>query len=311
MTEHLPAELWSQIFSMACTDGGSTACTLSEVSRYVRTIILPLQLHNVAIIGPAKMVQFTALLQSRKYEPNYRRVRHLFLSYLWRGGGWKDSKITKDQYDIALRDLLIMTSENLITLTSTLPQHKVGPESVLYYSFPNLRELTIHGHLYEPIPFDRCVPLQANFPTLRYLHILSSPENSHVYTSRASSLTHIRLSSVWRIGDDLYAAIDNALQASTDDGTPQPPSPPFLLPHTVKRILIETRSVPLSYRPEGDDARRGPRMAALQGHNTEGKLVLLEPAIWLRQGRSNSLGLERCDWEDRIVGGHGCWFEYL
>ncbi|KAI0087109.1 hypothetical protein BDY19DRAFT_893577, partial [Irpex rosettiformis] len=80
MTEHLPTELWSQIFTMACVDGGNTACALSEVSRYARAIVLPFQLHNVALVGPAKIIKFAALLKSRRHESNHRRVRHLFLS---------------------------------------------------------------------------------------------------------------------------------------------------------------------------------------------------------------------------------------
>lgn len=313
MTELLPVELWSQIFSTACLDGGRTACTLSEVSRTVRDIVLPFQLDNAAVIGPAKIIHFAALLRSRQHEPNTCRVRHLFLSYLWQGRGWHDAGITKEQYDIALRDIFAITAATLLTLTSTLPQQKVGLESVLCYPFSHLQELTIHGPLFNPIPIDDNVPIQSEFPALRYLHVLSSPENAYIYTSRAPALTHIRFSSLWRFNTDLYEAIDDALQPldNSSESVQQPPPAPFHLSRSVEKILIETRIVPLAFRQGSEDIRRGPMMTTLQRHDKKGKLVLLDPEVALRGPATPSHRIERQEWENRLVGGPGCWNGHL
>jgi hypothetical protein len=309
MSISLPPEIWTRIFLEACVDGGSMACTLSEVSKYFRDVILPFQLDNVALLGPNKMVIFAEILQRRQSIPFCRRVRHLFLSS---PRAKKHPVIPRETYEKTLRFILSTTAPDLITLTNTLPQERIGIDSVLCSPFPKLQELTIHGHFLNPIDVGPGAQLQPSFPALTHLHILSSSENAHVYTSRATQLTHLRLSAMVRLSADLYNALSDALSANTNDSSvadnvTRQPVLPFKLSFSIKRILIQSDSALSRFGYAQANLWRGQLVTALESHDREGKLEVLPAPV--RSGRPGVLhiGNERNEWQDRIVGGHGCW----
>ncbi|KAI0688451.1 hypothetical protein BC835DRAFT_1372575 [Cytidiella melzeri] len=308
MSQNFPTELWAHIFLMACVDGGRSACSITQVSHYFRSIMLPFQLHNVALIGPAKIAQFAKVLHDREQTPAFRRVRHLFLSNSC--GAGKNPTFSKEGYEAAIRYILATTAPDLLTLTNTLPQGKVGFDNVLYVPFPKLRELTIHGPFLSPTHAEVVhLQLQPALPALEYLHILSAPENSYVYTCRGLSLKYIRFSTLVMVTPDFYNALSNVLQTdSADEGhnVSQRPSSPFNLPRGISKILIDT-SIGLSrFRHILERARRRSLMTALESLERQGRLVFLDQPVY-----GQLAGIEREDWLDRIHGGPGCWLQHL
>ncbi|KAF7967344.1 hypothetical protein HWV62_34679 [Athelia sp. TMB] len=74
--EWMPVELWRPIFMMACVDDGTTGCSLSRVSKYIRDVSAPFRYYSVGIKGLASALLFAELLES---SPDIR-VTHLFLT---------------------------------------------------------------------------------------------------------------------------------------------------------------------------------------------------------------------------------------
>lgn len=74
--DHCPAEIWSQIFSYACKDDGSTGCSLSLTSKYIRETSKSVRYTSVAIYGVTKISCFYQLLKRGKTSP----ITYLFIS---------------------------------------------------------------------------------------------------------------------------------------------------------------------------------------------------------------------------------------
>lgn len=56
--DHLPPEISSKIYRLACTDGGTTGRSLALVSRFIRDASEPYQLHSIAINNAADAAGF-------------------------------------------------------------------------------------------------------------------------------------------------------------------------------------------------------------------------------------------------------------
>ncbi|KAI0081535.1 hypothetical protein K474DRAFT_1587422, partial [Panus rudis PR-1116 ss-1] len=72
MEHQCPAEIWTKIFSFACTDGGYTGCSLSRVSRYFRDASLPVKLQTVSLHGERSACLFLNMLRSRPHPPRVK-----------------------------------------------------------------------------------------------------------------------------------------------------------------------------------------------------------------------------------------------
>ena len=73
-----PPEVCSQIFAIACTDGGYTGCALSAVSRYIHDTSSPYKFQSVALHNTRQAVSFTSVLD--RTLPRLRGVAFLFIS---------------------------------------------------------------------------------------------------------------------------------------------------------------------------------------------------------------------------------------
>ncbi|KZP05551.1 hypothetical protein FIBSPDRAFT_702196, partial [Athelia psychrophila] len=74
----VPTEIWTKIFSHACTDSGLTGCSLALVSRFFRAASEPVKLQSIALSGPRRIIDFESTLCA--IPAHLRRVRYLFLS---------------------------------------------------------------------------------------------------------------------------------------------------------------------------------------------------------------------------------------
>lgn len=319
MADRLSAELWAQIFFEASVDGGRTACALSEVSRYFRDVMLPFQFDNVALIGYHKITRFAELLRDKQNQTNHFRVRHLFVSY----STWvllsssRPLKGAPGASGAALQYVLSTTAPFLLTLTCTVPEGRIGNESLSSFRFPMLRELTIHGEIAGSIhssatPFP---PLNPNFPALQRLHLLTSPQTFYVYTQHAPNLTHVRFSSLGALTVRLFEALrhvsepvitgtNNSSSIATDD-----PDSLFKLPPTVEKVLIQMSPSMSAFKHRSPFVNGGPTITAFGELRGRGKLVFLDKPDDLSLPAYLVVSNERKDWEGRIIGALGCWAE--
>jgi hypothetical protein len=73
----LPTELLEDIFGMACTDGGQTACALRAACRTFHQTVDPLRFENVFVTKQARIVALARILKN--LPPERRRVRNLHI----------------------------------------------------------------------------------------------------------------------------------------------------------------------------------------------------------------------------------------
>lgn len=77
--DRCPPEICSQIFTLACTDGGYTGRSLSAVSKYIHETSKPHKYKSIALHGVYSAEVFASFLEARSSEVN-RGVMHLFVS---------------------------------------------------------------------------------------------------------------------------------------------------------------------------------------------------------------------------------------
>ncbi|KAJ3519924.1 hypothetical protein NM688_g9230 [Phlebia brevispora] len=175
----LPLELHSQIFELACVDDGSTARSLSIVSRYVRDVAEPFFYQSLTVAGLGPLTEFLARLQRL---PSHRRhVRRLFLSdrtareMLQKSVPMDDANM--DQYQLeksVIIHILDLVAPALQSLTFLISCPFTSTELIGHLfslKLPRLRALAVHG--YYPFPH-----LPDAMPNVEHLH-LSGNRNPH------------------------------------------------------------------------------------------------------------------------------------
>src|ERR1700691_3175931 len=77
--DHCPPEVCSQIFSLACTDGGYTGRSLSAVSRYIHETSKPYKYKSIGLHGVHKASAFASFLEGSSSDI-VDGIAHLFVS---------------------------------------------------------------------------------------------------------------------------------------------------------------------------------------------------------------------------------------
>ncbi|KIP06865.1 hypothetical protein PHLGIDRAFT_445048 [Phlebiopsis gigantea 11061_1 CR5-6] len=198
--DRCPVELLLEIASFACTDGGSTGCALSSVSRYIRHAVEPARYRSISLRGMKKVLHFADRLQNMDKPP---KVEHLLLSVL--GAPYIHCRATATLLsNMAESDKTAAVQACTTTLSQLAPTLDIlflYDESPFLLSdvaieFPRLQDLSIP-----------CPSTVSNFishdiyPSLRRLHVsnIRSFDFTELWASLAygaPSFTHLRLSGV-------------------------------------------------------------------------------------------------------------------
>ncbi|KAI0086053.1 hypothetical protein BDY19DRAFT_857751, partial [Irpex rosettiformis] len=196
----LPIELHSQIFELACTDDGTTARSLSSVSRYVREVSRPFVLQSVAVSG---LRSLTALADKLEIlPPHKRRVRKLFISD-WTRKQAESKMISSNDHDMdryeverltitRLLDLVCPTVESL-SFSISCPFNSTQLIGHLFsLDLPFLESLAIHG--FYPSPSCR-----VSMPRLQCLHLSGNRNPYGLFQTGnlqtvSPKLAHLRIS---------------------------------------------------------------------------------------------------------------------
>jgi hypothetical protein len=282
VVEKCPAEVWAEIFELACTDGGPTGRSLSLVSKYINA-----SKSSKYFTLALKQKQFRPLaLVLKKLPFNSRRCRHIFA---------REDNTDAGFFISDLNRLLILVAPTLQTLevraskvTLTFP-----------FQFPALVDLVISGTLDLGTQSARA---KVRYPALKRLHIDPAGNVKHSQGRLADDinkispdLTHLRISLEFSWG------LFNESVLSLVYNTMEPLSPcaeHCKLPSTVRRFCIQ---------PPGTDwfDRSIPRaMARLrQIAKTNDRFFVLQ-----RQGARNPdwFAAER-EWLETRAGGRDCW----
>ncbi|KAI0672779.1 hypothetical protein C8Q78DRAFT_679087 [Trametes maxima] len=203
--EYLAVELLTSIFSLACTDGGRTACSLSLVCKHIREVARPFRFNIVALTGGAPH-KLQAFFNDLERESNTSRagarVRHLFLhtdlskARTQSGGPGRPHKNAKESETIILEQYYKVVLSILRAVAPHLETLVLLPypytDMLREISFPFLRDLTLQTN-------DRHLDIGPTdgspaYPSLRRLHLLSGGFNVDLWAHHSPSLTHLRIS---------------------------------------------------------------------------------------------------------------------
>ncbi|OJT09815.1 hypothetical protein TRAPUB_13685 [Trametes pubescens] len=207
----LPQETLEQIFSLACDDGGATACALALTSKSIRAAACATRFHSVALFANLEPLKALVALykEQRRISTRHRpRMKHLYLTlpfdpcppvthhdFMCTFGTTHELP-----YYCALRALFDAVAEDLQSLVIEV-DFQLETLPVLSQPFPNLRELTVID-IWSPRPLldgDNVGPL---FPAVTHLHLMPtdrshrSAGNLGAWSEHAPNAIHLRISGI-------------------------------------------------------------------------------------------------------------------
>ncbi|RPD67357.1 hypothetical protein L227DRAFT_22164 [Lentinus tigrinus ALCF2SS1-6] len=215
--ENLAPELLDSIFTLACTDGGFTGCSLSSVSKHVRATSRGARFYSISLTrARLQMTQFLSCFLAERavasiYTPTIRHLHIVSIKNDKPRGGAPGDEVKPDrrivdetaEYVENVAQLFRLVAQNLETL-SLVHYHgwlRLVPLLAIECpagGFPMLRELTIVGS----DPFvAKGTALSPFYPRLARLHVgfpTHFPWDMSLvdWATRAPGITHLCLSEV-------------------------------------------------------------------------------------------------------------------
>ena len=292
----LPAELHSHICSLACTDDGYTAQSLSLLSRYFFQISLPFRYQSICV---TKVPQIQSLSTRLQATPSHlRRIHHLFIS-----DDGCDLQALVNSF-MTILTLAAPTLETLTLITTSSLTSASLIARIFRACFPHLHELTVFGHY--PFP-----STPSHFPSLERLHLLGN-RNPHGLLSLGGlesvmpNLTHLRVS-----GLTLAVSFSQELeQAFTSSSTDEDCMFSAKLPPKLEQLSIQCGPELLITNPNHSARLKDEIMVQnleslekrvnKEGHATRFSLL----ARGTKKSTTDDLHEQ---WVDRLRGKTGCW----
>ncbi|TFK92854.1 hypothetical protein K466DRAFT_187605 [Polyporus arcularius HHB13444] len=312
--EHLAVELLEHIFTMACTDGGFTGCSLSLVSKHVRAASQTARFHSIALASgsPPQVAQFTACLTTARAESTGTtpRVRHLFLVSAKRTielqSRPKDEDDTERlKYIADVTELLRIIAPNLYTFCVIHGHRPLSQELHVPFAgirYPLLREFTLVGS--GRIDGSLATGPSPNYPSLTRVHLwfcgLGHTMGVHIrfpqlWTEHAPHVTHLRISNLGYLASDVI----HPLNSLALDNCSFP---------ALKRLVVQPAPGPAPGGRCGNPyTAHGRFLGNLQEmrHQAKRPFALVEAGE--RMSGSDFEGPAIREWLDRVGGGPGCW----
>ena len=195
--DRCPAEIWSYIFSYACRDGGSTGCSLSLTSKYIREVSIPVRFTSVAIFGVIKISSFYRLLKRGETGS----ITYLFISDDDPSGNNASSTLGAsppggpEPATVMISDILRSNAATLLSLSITLSS--LSLQLLPPVDFPLIADVTLvasgrkeTASSVQPLPV-----ILPGFPRLRRLRLVNIDDGdiSDKLFSTSPSITHLHI----------------------------------------------------------------------------------------------------------------------
>ncbi|KDQ49216.1 hypothetical protein JAAARDRAFT_662528 [Jaapia argillacea MUCL 33604] len=338
--DRCPPEICEYIFSFACTDDGTTARSLSLVSRYIYQTSTIYRYQTISVMGVDKMLSLCVALE--KTPLPRRPVRHLFATHhkipanassrplsrrftvdLIYGKSSLTQMATsiKDKHEEptnlqtfrAVVRLLGLVSSTLETLTIVMPSKTQGFAIPLpLHRLTALTELSIYGMFGSHTAW---IPeLSYTLPKLQRLHI-AGPDTNQYQTPwlvrLAPALTHLRLTGVEGGRGVHIPSILEDILALPHSPHNYFPSKPYPRHPAIERIIVQYRIPPLRLQSDFEHSLFLGSLVVLQSIINEyahDDVVALKPQLWHDDTRRQVMEAKEL-WVSRVQGGLGCWDE--
>lgn len=305
----IPPEICESIFALACVDTGTTARSLSLVSKYISETSRPYRFQSISLHGFKEITIFLKLLNQT--EPVLRRVRYLFMS-TQRRGPYKPNQNHEHDWDgaeplaNAIEAILQLVAPHVQVLELDI-ETKASSFMHAVTTFPHLTDLTCYGVYPLDIRLEK--PLIFSCDSLRRLHLRKSWSVPGLYflphiARLAPNVTHLLFSDLQQdtwVGSHMPVALGLA-DPSAHDRTSMTP-----FPASVKHVLIRPGSAPSRGKCGTSQFKYSILMAdGKELQKMDNRVKLLPAGDDGREGGHYS-PIREDDWLDRIVGGVGCW----
>ncbi|KAL6306857.1 hypothetical protein BKA93DRAFT_715074, partial [Sparassis latifolia] len=339
--ETLPPELYSKIFSLACTDDGTTGYALSLVSRAVRRASAPYKWQCLSLSGPKQSWKFVRQFRKLKNDVT-PPIHHLFLSTRC-----ACSAIDNNAEFLRwgeLQDMVLrFAAPTLQTLTFVSFDAPYAGAlyiiKLLAIPFPELVELTIRGQWVpihsitdtgEALKFAVGTPdigvlsAAANRPQLRRLHVacrqsLYSDLMNDLICTISPVLTHLRISILNRgPGREIARLLHSELAArgivdwqlalnwlALDETVSVAGAVtwPSMLPRSLQLLAVQSPPPPDEGLSNVFQSLYAINILKAIEREAGGRFLFIP----LHRVRRYEYADARADWLDRISGGLGCW----
>ncbi|KAJ7782324.1 hypothetical protein DFH07DRAFT_909123 [Mycena maculata] len=295
----IPPEIWTEVFSFACTDDGSTGRALSTVSRVVHITSRPVKYQSLCVVGPKQLLKLSAVLSA--LPPSARKVKYLFVA-----DGSKDYADPDDsaeahrqlfEYDpskdVAEQALfhwiLDLVSSSLVALhihCTKIHRRSLLPEIEL----PVLSDLTLHGPCTSHSPAPTGPPNRVLFPSLRSMHIYHFAYCPSKFLEQiletAPSLEHLHVPQRSFSPYEIQVALGILQPIASSDET--------RLPSALERLVIEVDPVPETLDSWAKNIRGEQHVRKLQKiSQRDGRLRMVDGRnSWIPIGRAKREWLE-------------------
>jgi len=208
----IPAEIWGEIYTLACVDNGRTGRALSLVSRFIHETSKPYKLQSIAVKGERQLTAFADLIE--RTPTHLRRVNCLFISDRRNVIDFHRESIPKQD---TVSRILRTISTDVRIIHAFL--RSLRPFVFLPVSFPVLEELVVYGSI------DTARDYSIHLTALKHLRIFGSkPIVFKTMLTQAPSLVNLQISATEYHAEE-WSAIAK-----------------FGLPTHLQRILIQTQS---------------------------------------------------------------------
>ncbi|KAI0072938.1 hypothetical protein K474DRAFT_1678277 [Panus rudis PR-1116 ss-1] len=214
----------------------------------------------------------------------------------------------KHQVCSVLGRLLSLTATSLRSLSLVLPQGMNIPTPLWKTSLPHLEQLSIYGCMMpsfsKPELPQNAEPL---FPSLRFLHLTYCEHHLLLFTSSSPSLTHLRLSAVSKLADEIINPLMAHVSGDSDYQAAEREAP---FPPSLRRIILQPNTAVQMF----SGLRTFPPWIQQLRKADKRDIVHIIPGRPRGTSRSGALGpsiydeqdVER-DWIECMEGGLGCW----
>lgn len=327
--DQIPSEIWTYIFSHACTDTGFTGLSLSLVSRFFHEAVQPVKLQSVALFGAQSIVSFDSSVLT--LPASLRRVRYLLISFrsLPRPSAFDSAKPDRNKQREAekvmigaIQRIIEAVAEGVEILELYIPSQTFENDDRYIYlqrpipliPFPRLTDLTTNNYPLQRSHGPFRTPDPPLYPKLRRWHLTEewSPvkygEMIDYISKLAPYLALLRISGVGGISS-LGGTLSIGLGLEYRSRYPRSADARIgALPPSVEKVYVQPSSDP-NMGTCGGDANEDPYdgiIAELEEINRLGdeRFVLLKACKRLQE---REMGTTAADWEAAIKGEVGCW----
>lgn len=298
---NIPVEIWSKIFSEACTDGGRTGRSLSLVSKYIRDTSKPYK-YQCLLVEERRLRPLVNMLKRIPIE--FRRIQHLFLSSNERS--FRHRVQRRDRFSSADKNrLLVLASSTLRTLEIA----SCHTELYLGFQMPALLDLTIHNTVFSYRLPSRPIVC---YPRLQRFHLAScrwmfDKMFLSILTTVAPGTRELRVSfSCLEVGPDTIPRLLDAfapLSETHDTNHPQTISPTSL-PSALQKIILQPSFIYTDYPYQLSNMVTE---TLREIRREDDRFVLLTEDLTDRHFSHEGRAITRRSWNECRAGDRDCW----